>query len=343
MKTPRKKKSNDRDAEKFQYDVCLSFAGEDRTYVDSVANYLVAKGVRVFYDKYETVELWGKDLYSHLADIYEHAARYCVLFISKHYALKVWTNHERRSAQARAFSENREYILPARFDRTEIPGLPATVGYINLHNLRPKKFAALIIQKLGPRPNMNFLPPVLDRLYKRLGATRDAEKDRIVSVASSFFRAFTRMSADERRVISAIFLHGCPTELPANIHINLDLLRRVTEFPPNKVKRILGNLRSLGFTSTLRVGGSNGHEDSLGDTTLLVVNFDALSLDVEPNDDHTEIAEEMVLGAVEDFCAECGPRALMSADFSQLASATTTKEIHKRKRLAAVTRNSISE
>jgi hypothetical protein len=66
--------------------------------------------------------LWGKDLYEHLDWIYQKAARYCVLFASEAYANKVWTTHERRSAQARALQSNQEYVLPVRFDDTEIPG-----------------------------------------------------------------------------------------------------------------------------------------------------------------------------------------------------------------------------
>jgi hypothetical protein len=90
-----KKNTND-----FDYDVCLSFAGEDRRRVEAVAIRLQKKGLRVFYDRFEQVDLWGKDLYTHLDDIYRSAARYCVMFISQNYAAKVWTNHERASAQA---------------------------------------------------------------------------------------------------------------------------------------------------------------------------------------------------------------------------------------------------
>jgi hypothetical protein len=118
----------ERSTQDFQYDVCLSFAGENRSYVHDVAVHLRALGVRVFFDEYEEVGLWGKDLYEHLDDVYKNSARYCVMFISQYYSTKLWTTHERRSAQERAFKENAEYILPARFDSTPVPGLRDTVG-----------------------------------------------------------------------------------------------------------------------------------------------------------------------------------------------------------------------
>ena len=133
---------------KFEYDVALSFAGEDRAYIEKVAEYLKGKDIKVFYDKYEITILWGKDLYNHLDEVYQKKARYCVMFLSCHYAEKLWTNHEMKSAQARAFTEKGEYILPARFDDTEIPGILPTIGYIDLPSLEPEEFCKLIIEKL---------------------------------------------------------------------------------------------------------------------------------------------------------------------------------------------------
>ena len=71
------------------------------------------------------------------------------MFISKHYADKVWTRHERRAALARAMAERDEYVLPARFDDTEIPGLSPVVGYLDLRGISPKQFGEMILQKLG--------------------------------------------------------------------------------------------------------------------------------------------------------------------------------------------------
>lgn len=134
---------------KIEYDIALSFAAEDRGYVDDVANILRSKGIRVFYDKFEEANLWGKNLYDHLSDIYANKAYYTIMFISKNYCNKLWTNHERVAMQSRAFQEeHQEYILPAKFDDTKIPSLPPTVGYISLEDKQPADFCEIIIKKL---------------------------------------------------------------------------------------------------------------------------------------------------------------------------------------------------
>lgn len=130
------------------YDVCLTFATEDRAYVERVAQALQAEQLTVFYDDSEQASLWGKDLIVHLDEIYRLNSRFCVMFASKHYKKKLWTNHERRSAQARAFLEKREYILPVRLDETEIPGLLPTIGYMSAKDCSPKKIAQMVAKKI---------------------------------------------------------------------------------------------------------------------------------------------------------------------------------------------------
>ncbi len=49
-----------------EFDVALSFAGEDRAYVKQVA--------------------------VHLTDVYRNKAKYTLMFISEHYKEKVWFN-----------------------------------------------------------------------------------------------------------------------------------------------------------------------------------------------------------------------------------------------------------
>ncbi|HEY4302738.1 MAG TPA: TIR domain-containing protein [Candidatus Didemnitutus sp.] len=131
------------------YDIVFSFAGEDRVYVGKVARYLKTRGVKVFYDEFESADLWGKDLAEHFSMIYGQSGRYCVMFISSAYVKKMWTRHERRNALARAVEEHQDYVLPARFDDTPVDGIRSSIAYISLAKLSPLQFAKQILKKLG--------------------------------------------------------------------------------------------------------------------------------------------------------------------------------------------------
>lgn len=58
------------DSTDFEYDVAVSFAGEDRATAERFAELLKAEGFSVFYDLWNKVDLWGRDLYTHLAEVY---------------------------------------------------------------------------------------------------------------------------------------------------------------------------------------------------------------------------------------------------------------------------------
>jgi hypothetical protein len=133
----------------WRWDVALSFAGAQRAYVEQVAGELKASGVRCFYDADEQIDLWGKFLAEELPAIYGEQAAAVVMFVSAEYADRDWTRPERRSALARAVRERREYVLPARFDDTPLPGLPPDMVWVDLRGRTPSQFAAMIAAKLN--------------------------------------------------------------------------------------------------------------------------------------------------------------------------------------------------
>jgi len=141
-------------AQQYPYDVAISFAGEDRIHAEALADALRRRKINVFYDKYEKTTLWGKDLYTHLSDLYQNKARYCVMFFSQHYVAKAWTKHELKAAQARALNENKEYILPIRLDSTEIPGILQTTAYLDWHEETTESVAEALLEKLGEVPQV---------------------------------------------------------------------------------------------------------------------------------------------------------------------------------------------
>ena len=132
-----------------KYDVVLSFAGQDRKHAKDLADLLESSGYSFFYDENERADLWGKDLYEHLSSVYKDQGHYCVMFLSEYYARELWPNHERKSAQARAFQENREYILPVRLDDTEIPGISPMVAYLDLRLLTIEEIYNDLVKKLS--------------------------------------------------------------------------------------------------------------------------------------------------------------------------------------------------
>src|SRR5690349_14936182 len=82
------------------YVVALSFAGEQREYVGSVASHLRGHGIGVFYDAYERARLTGANLETELTRIYGSEATCTVLFLSQEYKAKTWTQLEMRCAVA---------------------------------------------------------------------------------------------------------------------------------------------------------------------------------------------------------------------------------------------------
>lgn len=316
----------------FEYDVGLSFAGEQREYVEQVANELTSRGIHVFFDDYERGTLWGKDLYVHLRDIYEHMCRFCVIFVSKEYAAKVWPNRERQSAQARALEDKQEYILPARFDDTPIPGLLDTVGYVDLKQTSPLELSNLVEGKLGKQKRQHYLPPALDRFFELLGTEDDHDAQaHAQSQAWSFFRVLRRMTSDEREAVVNLIRLGCPEELPDNMHISADLLRRHIGKSVARLRRLLGGVRSLDFICSIKeateceksIPGS-----TLGDDNSFYLTWTDLS-DEDGEYPELLVAREMIVGATEDYCEKHGKEFLERLDFSQLASATASKESHE--------------
>jgi hypothetical protein len=132
----------------YQYDVIFSLAGEQADYVEKVAKCLTDEGVKVWFYKFNEVELWGENQIDAFSEIFTKSAKYCVLFISKEYTKKVWPNLERQFIQSR-WLKDPKYLLPARFDDSLVIGIPDTIGYINLKNLSPEKFSKTIINKIS--------------------------------------------------------------------------------------------------------------------------------------------------------------------------------------------------
>jgi predicted negative regulator of RcsB-dependent stress response len=220
-----------------RWDVTLSFAGAQRDYVEQVARALRARGMRCFYDADEQIDLWGRYLAEELPAIYGEQAAAVVVFMSAEYADRDWTRLERRAALGRAVKERREYVLPARFDDTPLPGLLSDLVAVDLRDRSPEQFAAMIAAKLAAldvtAPGSAGSPASAAGMSRPSGAVRPGE-------------------ANQRRlgVHVAISVPGVPDEVPP------EYVPRDTDAAGNGVRaKVTAAAERGGFV--LLVGGSS--------------------------------------------------------------------------------------
>lgn len=179
----------------YTYDIVLSFAGENRNYVEKVAVCLKENNIKVFYDNFEEADLWGKNLLLHFRELYKDLSKYCIIFTSKYYAEKLWTNQELQSVLERVLLEKGgEYILPAKFDDTEIPGIRSTLGYIDLRKKTPEQVCKLVIAKLNIQNSvkntklaMKNFDISLPKIKKRFS---DVDKEKYLSEAFNYLNKY---------------------------------------------------------------------------------------------------------------------------------------------------------
>jgi len=89
----------------------------------------------------------GKDLAEYLQKIFYENAKWCMMFISQQYVSKIWPTHERKSALARQIEVKGRYILPVRFDDTDVPGLDKTIAYQDARRKTSEQLAELFLTK----------------------------------------------------------------------------------------------------------------------------------------------------------------------------------------------------
>lgn len=136
----------------YDFDVAISFAGEDRAIVREAADALKTQGVRTFFDEDFAIEMWGEDLIEYFDAIYGKQAQFMLMFISRNYAEKAWPRLERRAGLERALTSSEPYILPVRLDDSEFPdGLPGSTGFLDARRSGVDGIAKAVLLKIGGR------------------------------------------------------------------------------------------------------------------------------------------------------------------------------------------------
>ncbi|HET7443519.1 MAG TPA: TIR domain-containing protein [Solirubrobacterales bacterium] len=304
-------------AEDVVYDVCLSFPGEHRDYVRSVYEALALRGIECFFDEPHQVELWGQDLAERFDRVFRKEAQFCVAFVSEEWVKRTWPAHERRSAVARMLQEP-GYLLPVRFDDTEVPGMSPTIGYLDGTILKPHELAELIVKKVKRRPRYNFLPLNPNRMFAALGIRPDDEDGQVkaASQAEAFLTALGNLDSDTREMAVFILGFGCTCRLPESIHMPMDRIATVMDLSVDRTKRALRGIRRAPEFSI--VGLVDEDEDPEGGFDLCL-SWEPRTPKAPPGD-ATHVASAMIREAGYQACESCHIGALERLDFSRTSS-----------------------
>lgn len=151
----------------FEYDMAISFAGEDRAVAEDLAEALSNKGVEVFYDKSFKIALLGRELADDFRGIYASKTRFAVVLISRNYLGKDWTNFEFSIIREEAKKRKSEFILPVRLDDINMFGIPEDMAYLDYRKEGIDGVVNCLLEKLI-KAEMHDLPAYA-KLYQEKG------------------------------------------------------------------------------------------------------------------------------------------------------------------------------
>jgi len=132
------------------FDVALSFPGEVRTYIDTVARLLVRMlgNNTVFYDSFYQSQLAMPNLDTALQDLYGNRARLVVVFLSEDYANKKWCGIEFRAIREIINAKQDEVVMFIRFDDAPVDGVFGHDGYIDATKHSETEVATMIRERV---------------------------------------------------------------------------------------------------------------------------------------------------------------------------------------------------
>lgn len=114
---------NDSD-KSYEFDVAISFAGENRELAKRFADKIEIFDVSVFYDELYESNLLGKALTKQFTRIFNDQSRFVLCLLDSNHKEKIWPTFERETFRPRL---SEEAIIPVYLDDTVFLGIPADI------------------------------------------------------------------------------------------------------------------------------------------------------------------------------------------------------------------------
>jgi hypothetical protein len=108
----------------YEFDIAISFAGENRDLARLVAEQLRVMDCSVFFDEYYEANYLGGTWRKYFDEIFRSKSRYVVCLLDRHHAEKIWPTFERECFVTRV---TEGAVIPIYLDETAFPGIPADI------------------------------------------------------------------------------------------------------------------------------------------------------------------------------------------------------------------------
>lgn len=142
-------KTEQKEEQKNRFIVAFTFAGENRQFVEQVADEVSSRfgRQRVFYDAFYEAELARPNLDTYLQNIYHNQSDLLVVFLCENYSSKEWCSLEWRAIRDLIKQKNDDRIIFVKMGNFEVGGVFSIDGYLDGTKNSPQKIAQRIIER----------------------------------------------------------------------------------------------------------------------------------------------------------------------------------------------------
>lgn len=134
--------------ESYTYDLAISYASEQLSYVQEFADCMIENGFHIFLDRYNTGRLLSTFLHEELYSIFKKESRHIILFISDEYPTKPHALWEARTTVVRSIFQPACFTV-VRFSDAIVPCVDESYLFLDANQLSPKEIAEIMSSRLA--------------------------------------------------------------------------------------------------------------------------------------------------------------------------------------------------
>lgn len=177
------------------YDLAVSFAGEQRDYVEKVVRACQQLGLSIFYYRDMAIDWWGKSYLAEQRSIYSGRTRFFVPFISPEYLAKPIPMDEFSSALMTALTHGDDYILPVLIKNVTVPVemLHPHIHYLRAEDYDPQSLALAMKQKVAQSSGAGKPAVKIDSLMGEAAPAPASSGRRLPRVTSHDFSVYQEL------------------------------------------------------------------------------------------------------------------------------------------------------